>query len=201
MRYKHCLNLSKNNYFNYHFAQLFFLHYSVTMSGKTPEPEQIDRELAVVNLRRTGLTWEMIAREVGYASPAGAWKAYERACARTLEEPTAEARRIELDRLDALQYTYWDPAIAGNLRAADFVLKVIDRRAKILGIDAPQKIQAEVVTYDGTGSLDAEVERIARIIDAAERQQTTDSADIEQHSEGITVLVEEQPGENGTTTA
>jgi hypothetical protein len=186
---------------NYHFAQRFFLHYSVTMAGKTPEPEQIDRELAVVNLRRTGLTWEMIAREVGYASPAGAWKAYERACARTLEEPTAEARRIELDRLDALQYTYWDPAIAGNLRAADFVLKVIDRRAKILGIDAPQKIQAEVVTYDGTGSLDAEVERIARIIDAAERQQTTDSTYIEQHSESITVLVEEQPSENGTTTA
>jgi hypothetical protein len=184
---------------NYHFAQRFFLHYSVTMAGKTPEPEQIDRELAVVNLRRTGLTWEMIAREVGYASPAGAWKAYERACARTLEEPTAEARRIELDRLDALQYTYWDPAIAGNLRAADFVLKVIDRRAKILGIDAPQKIQAEVVTYDGTGSLDAEVERIARIIDAAERQQTAISADIEQHSESITVLVEEQPSENGTT--
>ena len=171
------------------------------MAGKTPEPEQIDRELAVVNLRRTGLTWEMIAREVGYASPAGAWKAYERACARTLEEPTAEARRIELDRLDALQYTYWDPAIAGNLRAADFVLKVIDRRAKILGIDAPQKIQAEVVTYDGTGSLDAEVERIARLIDAAERQQTAITADTEQHSESITVLVEEQPGENGTTTA
>jgi hypothetical protein len=171
------------------------------MSGKTPEPAQIDRELAVVNLRRTGMTWQMIANEVGYASPAGAWKAYERACARTLEEPTAEARRIELDRLDALQFTYWEPAIQGNLRAADYVLKVIDRRAKILGIDAPQKIQAEVVTYDGTGSLDAEVERIARIIDAAEREQATDATIIEQHSEGQPLLVEEQPSENGTTTA
>jgi hypothetical protein len=185
---------------NYHFAQPFFLHYSVTMSGKTPEPAQIDRELAVVNLRRTGMTWQMIANEVGYASPAGAWKAYERACARTLEEPTAEARRIELDRLDALQFTYWEPAIQGNLRAADYVLKVIDRRAKILGIDAPQKIQAEVVTYDGTGSLDAEVERIARIIDAAERQ-TTDATIIEQHSEGEPLLMEEPFSAEGTTPA
>ena len=171
------------------------------MAGKTPAPEQIDRELAVVNLRRTGLTWEMIAREVGYASPAGAWKAYERACARTLEEPTAEARRIELDRLDALQYTYWDPAIAGNLRAADFVLKVIDRRAKILGIDAPQKIQAEVVTYDGS-NLDAEVERVARLIEAGTIYNSADIATItELTDQGEPLGVEEQISAEGTTTA
>jgi hypothetical protein len=91
-----------------------------------------------------------------------------------------------------LQFTYWEPAIQGNLRAADYVLKVIDRRAKILGIDAPQKIQAEVVTYDGTGSLDAEVERIARIIDAAERE-TADATIIEQHSEGQPLPMEEPP--------
>jgi hypothetical protein len=79
-------------------------------------------------------------------------------------------------------------------------LKVIDRRAKILGIDAPQKIQAEVVTYDGTGSLDAEVERIARIIDAAERQ-ATDATIIEQHSEGEPLSMEEPPSAQGTTPA
>ena len=174
------------------------------MGIKTPEPAQLDRELAVVELRRGGNTWQQIADAVNYATPMGAWKAYQRACQRTLQEPTDEARRIELDRLDALQRTYWDPAIEGNLRAADFVLRVIDRRARILGIDAPQKIQAEVVNYDGSGSLDTEVDRIARIIEAAElaeRERTNATTFIEQQDQGITVYVEDEPSAEGTTTA
>jgi hypothetical protein len=176
------------------------------MGIKTPEPEQLDRELAVVELRREGKTWQQIADAVSYATAMGAWKAYQRACQRTLQEPTDEARRIELDRLDALQRTYWEPAVEGNLRAADFVLRVIDRRARILGIDAPQKIQAEVVNYDGIGSIDAEVDRIARIIEAAElaERERTESNTVtvtEQQDQGITVFVEDEPSAEGTTTA
>jgi hypothetical protein len=176
------------------------------MGIKTPEPEQLDRELAVVELRREGKTWQQIAEVVNYATAMGAWKAYQRACQRTLQEPTDEARRIELDRLDALQRTYWEPAVEGNLRAADFVLRVIDRRARILGIDAPQKIQAEVVNYDGIGSIDAEVDRIARIIEAAElaERERTESNTVtvtEQQDQGITVFVEDEPSAEGTTTA
>jgi hypothetical protein len=176
------------------------------MGIKTPEPAQLDRELAVVELRREGKTWQQIADAVSYATPMGAWKAYQRACQRTLQEPTDEARRIELDRLDALQRTYWEPAVEGNLRAADFVLRVIDRRARILGIDAPQKIQAEVVNYDGIGSIDAEVDRIARIIEAAElaERERTESNTVtvtEQQDQGITVFVEDEPSAEGTTTA
>jgi hypothetical protein len=176
------------------------------MGIKTPEPEQLDRELAVVELRREGKTWQQIAEVVNYATAMGAWKAYQRACQRTLQEPTDEARRIELDRLDALQRTYWEPAVEGNLRAADFVLRVIDRRARILGIDAPQKIQAEVVNYDGIGSIDAEVDRIARIIEAAElaERERTESNTVtvtEQQDQGITVFMEDEPSAEGTTTA
>jgi len=176
------------------------------MGIKTPEPEQLDRELAVVELRREGKTWQQIADVVNYATAMGAWKAYQRACQRTLQEPTDEARRIELDRLDALQRTYWEPAVEGNLRAADFVLRVIDRRARILGIDAPQKIQAEVVNYDGIGSIDAEVDRIARIIEAAElaereRSERNTTTLTEQQDQGITVFVEDEPSAEGTTTA
>ena len=176
------------------------------MGIKTPEPEQLDRELAVVELRREGKTWQQIAEVVNYATAMGAWKAYQRACQRTLQEPTDEARRIELDRLDALQRIYWEPAVEGNLRAADFVLRVIDRRARILGIDAPQKIQAEVVNYDGIGSIDAEVDRIARIIEAAElaereRSERNTVTVTEQQDQGITVFMENEPSAEGTMTA
>ena len=132
---------------------------------KAPEPEIIDKELAVVELRRTGETWDRIAKVVGYSGPAGAYKAYQRALKRTLQQPTDEMRDLELDRLDRLQRAYWKRAIDGETRAADFILRVIDRRAKILGLDAPQKIQAQVVTYDGSSDIDTDIERIVRLLD------------------------------------
>jgi hypothetical protein len=96
-----------------------------------------------------------------------------------------------------LQRTYWQPAVNGNLRAADFVLRVIDKRAKLLGLDAPLKVQAEVVTYDGS-DLDREVERVARIIEAS---TIGDIATItELTDQGEPVDMEEQTGAEGTTT-
>lgn len=140
---------------------------------RTPEPEQIDRERQVLELRRTGATWDAIAQVVGYASPASAYKAYQRAMTRTLQQPADELREAEIDRLDRLMRAYWQEAIgsrdergvvtAGNIRAADFILRVIDRRAKLLGLDAPQKIQAEVVNYDGH-AIDADVERLVHYL-------------------------------------
>ena len=133
----------------------------------TPEPEQIERENKVLELRSQSFTWRAIADAVGYASGAGALKAYMRAIKRQQQEPVEAALFMELSRLDELQSTYWEPAVQGNMRAGEFVLKIMDRRAKLLGLDAPTKIQAEVVSYEGgAGSLDAEVDRIARIIDS-----------------------------------
>ena len=53
-------------------------------NNAVPEPEQIDRELKVLELRRAGLTWQRIAEETGYANHTGAYAAYKRAMKRTL---------------------------------------------------------------------------------------------------------------------
>jgi hypothetical protein len=158
------------------------------MAGKkTPEPEQFDRELAVIELRRTGETWERIAKIVGFAGASGALKAYRRAMTRTLKQPTDELREIELDRLDRLQRGIWERAKDGDIRAIDSVLRIIDRRARLLGLDAPQKIQAEVVNYDGATNLDTQIERIIRIV--------------EQVDLGEPLPLEERVSTEGTTTA
>jgi hypothetical protein len=154
----------------------------------TPEPDQIERENKVLELRSQSYTWRAIAGEVGYASGAGALKAYMRAIKRQQQEPVEAALFMELSRLDELQSTYWEPAVQGNMRAGEFVLKIMDRRAKFLGLDAPTKIQAEVVSYEGgAGSLDAEVDRIARIIDSTITLS-------EQQDQGEQVYMEEPPG-------
>ena len=159
----------------------------------TPEPAQIEKEMQVLELRAQSYTWRAIAQQVGYASGSGALKAYMRAIKRQQKEPVEAALYMELERLDEMQAVYWDPAIQGNMRAGEFILKIMDRRAKFLGLDAPTKIQAEVVNYDGgAGSIDAEVDRIARLIDSFE-SGSADATFIERESDGEQIYMEEPP--------
>lgn len=163
------------------------------------EVEIRQRESEIVELRTEGFVWREIAQRVNM-STAGVAKAYDRALTRIIA-PSLERHRVtELDRLDILQRVYWQPAINGNLRAADFVLRVIEKRAKLLGLDAPIKIQTEVVTYDGT-DLDAEVERFARLIEAGTLRESSDIATITQLTDqSEQVDMEAQIGAEGTTT-
>jgi hypothetical protein len=130
-------------------------------------------------------------------SIAGVAKAYKRALTRHPHATIDEHRELELDRLDALQRTFWKSAIEGNPRAADFVLRVIDKRAKLLGLEAPLKVQAEVVTYDGS-DLDREVERVARIIEASTVGGIATITELTDHREPLGM--EEQTGAEGTIT-
>ena len=169
-----------------------------------PDPAQLDRELKVLELRRAGLTWQRIAEEVGYADHSGAYMAYKRAMKRVLQQPAEELRNAELDRLDRLQLAIWQKAMRGETNAIGTVLRIMERRARLLGLDAPQKIQAEVMNYDaGSGSLDAEVERFARIIDAELIGESQPVGDPE--SEGVDSgeppSLEAPPSEEGTTPA
>jgi hypothetical protein len=158
---------------------------------KTPKPEQIDKEKRVLELKRSGATWDAIAEVVGYSNASGAFKAYKRAMVRTLQQPAEELRDAEIDRLDRLQRAFWFEAIGDrdtppNLRAADFILRVIDRRSKLLGLDAPTKVQAEVVTYDAS-SIESDIERIAYQLRGVDQ--------------GVTLALEAGTSETGTTTA
>lgn len=72
-----------------------------------------------------------------------------------------ELREMELQRLDELQAAHWQIATqpllfaGGTHKSAGIVLSCIDRRAKMLGLDAPVKVDARV-----QGQLDAEIEAL-----------------------------------------
>jgi hypothetical protein len=162
------------------------------------EVELLQRESEIVELRTEGFVWREIAQRVNM-STAGVAKAYDRALERIIAPAVEQHRTTELDRLDILQRVYWQPAINGNLRAADFVLRVIEKRAKLLGLDAAIKIQTEVVTYDGS-DLDAEVEKYAKLIEAGTLRYRDDVATItELTDQGEQMDMEAQTGAEGTT--
>ena len=139
------------------------------MAGKkNTEVELLNKENLIVYMRhKEGKTLETIARELGYANASGVQKAYKRAVKR-IEHPDREDYfQAHVERLDALIETYTLPATNGNMKSADFLLRVMNQQADLLGLKAPLQIQQEV-KHHGSRSLDEEVTELARVIDYIE---------------------------------
>ena len=64
-----------------------------------------------------------------------------------MAEAVDQHRALELARLDALQASLWDRAEAGDVKAVNAVLRIIDQRSRLLGLDKPGD------TNPGSGSL------------------------------------------------
>jgi hypothetical protein len=132
-------------------------------NAAVPSPELFDKENKVLELRRAGLTWQRIAEEVGYADHTGAYAAYKRALKRTQQQPADELRFAELDRIDRLQLALWPKAMKGDNASVNTIVRLMERRARLLGLDTPIKVQNEVMVLDG-GDLDERVRQFAYLI-------------------------------------
>jgi hypothetical protein len=100
----------------------------------------IERQRQALELRKGGASFPEIAKALGYSGPAGAYQAVMSALRRTLKEPAEEVRTLEVARLDAMLLALWTQVKQGNQGAIDKALKVEERRAKLLGLDAPAKV-------------------------------------------------------------
>lgn len=101
------------------------------------------RQLAALDLRTRGLTFEAIGSQLGISTQA-AHATVSRALARSLVESNAAAgnlRVLELRRLDAMLAALWPLVEAGDVGAINAALRVGERRAKLLGLDASKDDQ------------------------------------------------------------
>lgn len=140
------------------------------MAKSKVNPETLEKEKKVLELRRGGLTFDLIAERVGYASASGAHKAYMSACNRIVYEDVVQVRNAEMDRLDIAQAAIWGDVINGadaqdRARAVLALIKIMERRAKLLGLDMPTKSQVEVNLYE-RDTIDAEVRRLVALLDS-----------------------------------
>ena len=100
-----------------------------------------ERQKQALQLRTAGVAYEEIAARLGYRGRSGAYAAVMRALRATLQEPADELRTLELERLDRLLLGVWGQAAKGNQGAVDRALRIMERRAKLLGLDAPSKTE------------------------------------------------------------
>lgn len=119
---------------------------------------KLDRLLKVAKLRLGGVTEQaVIAAQMG-VHPSTISRDFAELDARFREQAAqdiAAAKGLDLARTDAMIAAIWDAATRGNLDAIDRIDKLLGRRAKILGLDAPKRI-------DATLDIRSEAEQLAR---------------------------------------
>lgn len=99
-----------------------------------------EREKKALELRKAGATYAQIAEKLGYSDPKSAWHAVMRALDRLPREDAEKVRRLELSRLDTIALRLWRKIVEeGDIQAVNAYLRVMERRARYLGLDAPEK--------------------------------------------------------------
>lgn len=123
--------------------------------------EIAERRAALIRARIDGVSYEDIANDpqFGYDGSVGAArKDFTRAlrAARDAEQEMADTWvQQELDRLDHYLLSLADRVDHGEPRAIEVAIKVGERRAKLLGIDAP--VKADVTVTEQPTSVDLEL--------------------------------------------
>ena len=123
--------------------------------------EAKERSLKALELRKTGMRYEAIAKQLGYTSRGTAHKAVMKELellAQECQEEAAKVRDLELARLDELYLKAWEAVEDGNIAAIDRCLRVQERRAKLLGLDAAEKVDlsGDIVIVDDIARRNAE---------------------------------------------
>ncbi|MFI2663263.1 hypothetical protein [Micromonospora carbonacea] len=156
-------------------------------ASKAQRAQVAKRRAEAVAMRMTGASFQAIADALGYSSRGAACQDVTRALEAAIAEQTRATdiyREEELQRLDLLLAEAWavlkrqhvtvshgrvirdedtdQPLIddGPTLAAIDRVLKIQERRAKFLGLDAPTKVEA--ITID---ALDAEIAKLSAELD------------------------------------
>jgi transposase len=150
------------------------------MPARRSAAEIADREARAIELRRNGATYQQIADRLD-VSVGGAHAAVKRALDRHISEAAPEVRKLELDRLDhlhvqALLVLQREHVVTNGgrivldgqgrplrddgptLSAIRTILQIQERRARLLGLDAPTKVDVKVLTIDQMDDRIAELE-------------------------------------------
>lgn len=132
--------------------------------------EAAERQRQALELRKSGASYRQIRDALGYRTHQTCYEAVKSALLKTLQQPADEVRKLELERLDGLLLALAGPIKAGHLGAIDRALHIMERRARLLGLDAPTKTDEQHRYPDGMPALPgpapvlSESERISIVV-------------------------------------
>jgi hypothetical protein len=107
------------------------------MTGLRPLTADVAKlEDAVCAMRSQGIAYEEIAQRLGLSGKGQAYRICQRALRRVPSESVTEMRTVEGQRLDEITTTLWPRALGGDIRAIGALLKVMERRARLFGLES-----------------------------------------------------------------
>lgn len=92
------------------------------------------RAANALKLRKLRVSYDDIAKQLGYANRSGAYKAVQKALQDITREPAKELIELELDTLDMMQSALAKRIMAGDDIAINTGLKIMGQRAKLTGL-------------------------------------------------------------------
>ena len=116
------------------------------------------RRTKAVELAVAGHGYQTIAEMIGYANRGTVYRIVQEALKAQQITSIDEVRELEASRLDALQEALWPAAIRGKVQAAQAVLKIMEQRARLLGLHAVVVTSGtsqarNAATGDGTATM------------------------------------------------
>ena len=103
-----------------------------------------DKQAIALEMRRKGHILSEIGAVLGIDRTSTVSKLIQKAMREIVREPAEEVMQMELDRLDAMFVKAYERAADHekplNKEAVDTCLRIMERRAKLLGIDKPTKV-------------------------------------------------------------
>ncbi len=124
-----------------------------------------EKHMRCMQLRRAGLNYAEIAKAVGFSNGSAAYKAVQKIIkdwAATTRESTSEVVYHELERLDRMWAGIAEASYAGDQKAILAGLRIMERRAKMLGLDQPEKVEHTLKTGDMSKMTNEQLEAISR---------------------------------------
>lgn len=98
--------------------------------------------------RKAGMSYRAIGERVGWKSKSYVYKKITEALEQLVREPAEQLRTLELERLDRMFLALWQKITSGDAKAISTGLSIMERRAKLLGLDAPAKWEGDLDVHD-----------------------------------------------------
>lgn len=93
-----------------------------------------ERQVRALEARRRGYDWETVAQMSGYASARTAAQGVRRLFARVEVDEVDDWRSLHIDKLGSMLLALDEKIEAGNERAIDTALKIMQHRERLVGV-------------------------------------------------------------------
>jgi hypothetical protein len=102
-----------------------------------------EKRAQALRLRARGETFHRIAETLGVTT-GRAHQLVDEALRETVQAAADDLRKLELERLDMMMPAVMEKARRGRLRSVYTMLRIMERRARLLGLDASPDHDAEM---------------------------------------------------------